>query len=129
MLFYTSVLIDYLRRNDPIAVSHVETVIDGSQVGSCSVITETELWAGIRNRGELLAAVSLIAKFESVPITSSVARRAGDLLCGKSMAQIRSHFGDALIAATAIESGETILTADASSQRVFGGQATYLVYR
>lgn len=129
MLFDTTVLIDYLRRNDQVAVSYVEAVIDGSQVGSCSVITETELWAGIRSRGELLAAVSLIAKFESVPITRSVARLAGNLLRGKSLAQIRSHFGDALIAASAMEAGETILTADASSQRVFGSQATYLVYR
>jgi predicted nucleic acid-binding protein len=128
LLFDTSALIDYLRRSNQDAISRVEAVINGSELGHCSAITEAELWTGIRNRRSELEAIALLAKFQIIPVTSSIARLAGNLLRGKDENQIKAHFGDALIAASAIEVGETILTADGKSQRVFGSQASYLVY-
>jgi predicted nucleic acid-binding protein len=128
-LFDTSAFIDYLNHNDPDAIAYIEAVIDGSETGCCSVITEAELWAGIRNEREDLRVTTLVSKFEGISLTSSMARLAGNLLSSRSEGEKRAHFGDALIAATALEHGEIIFTADRISERVFGHRATYLVYR
>ena len=93
------------------------------------MITEVELRSGIRNRLEELRIEELLSRFNILPITSAVARIAGDLLRGKSQNERRAHFGDALIAASAIDQGEVVLTADSASVRVFGSQARYQVYR
>jgi predicted nucleic acid-binding protein len=106
LLFDTSDLIDYLRRSNQDAISRVEAVINGSELGYCSVVTEAELWAGIRNRRSELEAIALLAKFQTIPVTSSIARLAGNLLRGKDENQVKAHFGDALIAASVIEAGE-----------------------
>ena len=69
----------------------------------------------------------LLSRFNVVPVTSDVARLAGYLL--RAVSEKNAHFGDALIAATAVHLGETVLTADARSERVFGEQVRSLVYR
>ncbi len=97
--------------------------------GYASVITEAELWTGVRNRREESRIAALLSRFETIDLTSSIARLAGNLLSSKSQGELKAHFADALIAASAIELGEPILTADRGSERVFGGQANYLVYR
>jgi len=107
----------------------VELACDGLILAYCSVITEAEVFSGVRNRRERAEIESLLSNFQIIPVTSSIARLAGNLLSGKDRDQIKAHFGDALIAASAIETGETILTADGRSQRVFGNQANYLVYK
>ena len=127
-LFDTSTIIDY-QLDHPDARSYVDAVIDGRESGCCSVITEAELWTGIQSRRQGLQTSVLLSKFESIPLTSNMARLAGELLLGKSKDEIKAHFGDALIAAAAIERGETVLTADSGSQRVFGHRVDYLVYR
>ena len=74
-----------------------------------------------------MAAVAL-SYFAVVAVDTNIARLAGNLLNRKSSGEKKAHFRDALIAATAIQQGETILTADRGSQRVFGDDADYLVY-
>lgn len=128
MLYDTSAFIDYLR-DHPIAVQYFEQIRTDSLSAFCSVITVTELWAGIRNNAEELEISVVLTKFDVLPVTRNIARLAGHLLQGRSPPERRAHFGDALIAASAIEVGEPILTADRGSERVFGGQANYLVYR
>jgi predicted nucleic acid-binding protein len=66
-LFDTTAFIDYLRHNDQAAVSYVEAVIDGSQHGYCSVITEAELWPGVRSRREELEVTTLLANLKLYP--------------------------------------------------------------
>ena len=129
MLYDTSALIDYFRQNNQSATFFMELACDGLISAYCSVITEAEVFVGVRNRRERAEIESLLSKFQIIPVTSSIARLAGNLLSGKDVDQIKAHFGDALIAASAIEAGETILTADGRSQRVFGNQANYLVYK
>ena len=68
-----------------------------------------------------------LSKCTVIPVDSSVARLAGSLL--RSVGGNKAHFGDAIIAAAADRQGETILTADAVSQRVFGHRVNYLEYR
>ena len=93
----------------------------------CSVITEAELWEGIRHDRDAVRIADLLSRFNIVPITSDVARLAGDLL--RPVSEKKAHFGDALIAASALHQRESVLTADAVSQRVFGGAVNYVVYR
>ena len=91
------------------------------------MITEAELWAGIRNIEEELTVAAALSEFTVIPISSIVAPLAGRLL--RSVGGNKAHFGDALIVASAIQQGETVFTANAASQRVFGHRADYLVYR
>lgn len=128
-LFDTTALIDYLNRKNQTAISYVESVRDGAASGCCSVITEAEIWTGIRNREEELEAAVLISKFDIIYLTSDAARLAGNLLKDKSEPERKAHFGDALIAASAMQSGETIFTRDSKSKRVFGDRVEYRVYK
>jgi predicted nucleic acid-binding protein len=97
--------------------------------GYCSVITEAELWAGRRGQQVELEAAAALSLFNVIEVDRNIARLAGDLLNRKSAGERKAHFRDALIAATAIQQGETVLTADAASQRVFEDSVNYLVYR
>ncbi len=126
MFWDTTAFIDYIR-GLPIAVQTFDRIQAGSELGYCSVITEAELWAGIRNIEEELTVAAALSEFTVIPVNSSVARLAGRLL--RNVGGNKAHFGDAIIAATSIQQGETVLTADAASQRVFGDRAEYLVYR
>ena len=128
MLFDTSVFVDRLRQASQAASSYVDGVISGTS-GYCSTITEAELWVGVRNAREAAQLDALLSYFTIIPLSSGIARKSGNLLHLMNPLQIKAHFADALIAATALEIGETILTADGKSQLVFGGQVNYLVYR
>ena len=119
--------VDYLR-GLPQAADYFRQVQTGTMTGVCSVITEAELWAGHRDSEEELRAAAALSYFTVIPVDTNIARLAGNLLNTKSSGEKRAHFRDALIAATAIHQGETILTADRGSQRVFGNDADYLVY-
>lgn len=127
MLWATSVFIDYLR-NRTSSLAYLEQVRNGLVEGYCSVNTEAELWAGHRTDEERLRATAVLFYFSIVPLDSATARLAGSLLNRKSPGEKKAHFRDSLIAATAIQQGEAVLTADAASQRVFGDAVDYLIY-
>ena len=127
MLWDTSVFVDYLRSRPP-SLAYMEQVRSGEVQGYCSVITEAELWAGHRSNEEQLKAAAALYYFSIFPVDSATARLAGNLLNQKSEGEKKAHFRDALIAATAIRQGESVLTADAASQRLFGSSVDYLVY-
>ncbi len=97
MLFDTSVIIDYLRHNEPNAAIYVDTVRNGLMSGYCSTVTEAEIFVGTRNRTERARAESLLSSFNSIALTSSISRLAGDLLRTRSEGEIKAHFADALI--------------------------------
>ena len=118
---------DYLR-DLSLAAQYFEQVRSGSEDGYCSAISEAEIWAGHRDSEEELRAAAAISFFTVIPLDSSIARLAGNLLNPKSQGETKAHFRDALIAATAIQQGEPVLTADAASQRIFGASVTYVVY-
>ena len=96
----------------------MQLVIEKLEPGYCSVITEAELWAGIRNRREEIRIAALLSNFQVIPLTTSVARSTGRLMRGKSSGEIKAHFADAMIAASAIEVNQTILIADGRSNRL-----------
>ena len=126
MVYDTSVFIDYLR-GYPATFPYFLNPRAGQGPDYCSVITEAELWEGIRDDRDEARVAELLSRFDAIPVTGDRARLAGYLL--RAVSEKRAHFGDALIAATAILQGETVLTADAASQRVFGNSVNYLVYR
>jgi predicted nucleic acid-binding protein len=74
-----------------------------------SAITVAELWSGVRNADEAGAMEDFLSVFEIVPITHSIARKAGEY---------RNRFGsshgiglaDCLIAATADATGAVLVT-------------------
>lgn len=112
----TSVLIDHLR-GSPSATAYLAS-LDGRP--SCSEISRVEVIQGLRS-SERRAADRLFAVIAWVPVTESVARRAGEL--GRRWR--RSHPGigvaDLAIAATAEEIGAGLVTRNLKHFPMFEG--------
>ena len=128
MLYDTSTCIDYLNAK-PAVLPYFSNLSTGPGSKYYSAITEAELWVGIRDVNDEIRIAEVLSRFALVSVDGRIARLAGELLKGRSKPEIRAHFGDALIVASAIPQEETVLTADAASQRVFGHRTDYFVYR
>jgi predicted nucleic acid-binding protein len=100
-LFDTSVIIGYWRRKGPSFQQWVDDVLDGRVEGGISLITDMELWAGVRNVKEERDHKILLAKFRRYEINLTVARRAGKLWQVKKDKSLSGSISDILIAATA----------------------------
>ena len=106
-LLDTDILIDFLRGRGEACVllSQYEA---GAEPPVISVVSVTELWAGMR-RGEESATGALLSALRKIPISEDIALAAGEML----RTYRRSHgteLGDALIAATAVNIGATLIT-------------------
>ena len=75
LLFDTSALVDIYRGQVSIK-SRFEAILDGSLLPYVSVITESELWRGLRP-DELERHELLLSQFISLPLDSDAARLAG----------------------------------------------------
>ncbi len=129
-LFDTTLLLDYMKNPpDPPPGGLAEEVFQLTSTASYSPISEAEVWTGRMTREEEVKLSALLSVCQFAPLTSEAARRAGELLRNKDRSQIKAHFADALIAATAALRSELVATADARSHRVFGDQVQYKVYR
>ena len=95
-LFDTCVFIDHLSGKNTVATSLIVKAISGEYAGAFSILTDAELWAGIRNPREDKTHRLLLKKLRRLPIIVPIARRAGGLrrIYGIKLA-------DAIIAATA----------------------------
>ncbi len=104
-LIDSDVMVDFTRGNAKTA-----DYLDGlSDDWLLSAITALELIAGARNQREVTDLDILISAFEQIPPNEEIARRAYALM----MTLTRSHglhALDALIAATAIENGLTLVS-------------------
>jgi predicted nucleic acid-binding protein len=104
----TSVLIDHLRGR-PEARDALAAAVEAGDLLVGSVLTRTEVLAGERDT-EAESTAALLAVIEWVPVTESVADRAGRL----AQQFLRSHPGvdtvDYVIAATAQELGGDLWT-------------------
>lgn len=114
MLVDTDVLIWYMRGQPPAA-----KFLNELGAFSISAVTYMELVQGMRNKAELLALRHAIRAWKTpvLPITEAISNRA--------MTYVEEHFlshslrlGDALIAATAVEHGLPIATANTKHYRV-----------
>lgn len=108
MLFDTDVLIWLFRGNEPAAAA-----VERASARALSVVTYMELLQGARSKQEVKAIKRFLADFafSILPLTESIGHRASvyieeyTLKSGMTM-------GDALIAATAVECGRALCSAD-----------------
>ena len=123
-LFDTNALIDIYRGRQRIKPTFDE-IITGEINGCISVVTEAELWRGLRP-GELATHNALIAQFTVLPLNSVMAR-----LAGSWMSQFE-HAGlgwmDAFIAASAKLSDIPLLTCDNKLATLLTKELTFIVY-
>jgi hypothetical protein len=106
-LLDTDILIDFLRGRGE-ARAFLDRYETASEPPVISVVSVTELWAGMR-QGEEQATDRLLSALRKIPVSDEIALAAGNML----RTYRRSHgteLGDALIAATAARLGATLIT-------------------
>ena len=116
MIVDTDVLIWYLRGKNSAA-----GFLDGLDAISLSAVTYMELVRGMRNKQELQVLRRTLSR-RRWPL-----RVINETICNRAMTYVEQHFlsdslqmADALIAATCIEYGETLATANVKHYRPIG---------
>lgn len=106
MLFDTDVLIWVLRGNAKAAKA-----VDNESARGISIVTYMELLQGARDKAEMRAIKSFLTdlQFATLPLTENVGHRASIYMEEYSLS-ITMSMADALIAATAIEANEILMT-------------------
>lgn len=109
MLFDTDVLIWVLRGNPKAAQA-----VDDCDRRSLSVVTYMELLQGARNKAEIRAIKAFLAdiRFTPLPLTENIGHRASIYMEEYVLAESLS-MADALIAATAIEANQPLISGNA----------------
>ena len=124
LIFDTNALVDIYRGQASIK-ARFESILDGSLIPYVSVITEGELWRGLRP-DELERHELLLSQFISLPLDSDAARLAG------SWMQKYGHTGlgwmDAFISATGKIADLPILTRDKRLVNVLTSEANFELY-
>ena len=117
MLFDTDILI-WVLRGDPKAAA----LVDGCEDRSISVITLMELLQGARDERDarLIKEFFRDFGFKTVPLTENIGHRA---VIYMEQYALRSglRVADSLIAATAVENGQPLLTGDSRHFRTIDG--------
>jgi hypothetical protein len=106
-LLDTDILIDFLRGRGE-ARAFLDRYEAAAEPPLISVVSVTELWAGMRP-GEERATGALLSALRKIPVSEEIALAAGSML----KTYRRSHgteLGDALIASTAAELDATLIT-------------------
>ena len=123
-LFDTGVLFDLYKGRQRAHV-YFDRLVEGSLHGYVSVISEAEMWRGLRP-GEVEDHRALLGLFVVLPLDSEAAR-----LAGTWMQRYESRglgWMDALIVATARQADLTVLTRDARLAAGLAGEAQFEVY-
>jgi predicted nucleic acid-binding protein len=112
----STLFLDYYRKSEK-AKQYFERFKSGDITLSISVITEGEIWVGIKNDRELLYWMALMDLLESVEVNSNIARKAGEIyknfghyMGGKKNKNDFRFMGDAYIAATCYLLNKTLIT-------------------
>jgi predicted nucleic acid-binding protein len=100
--------IDYRRKKDAAAASLLQKAWGGAINAGFSVITDYELWFGIRNQKESREHKILLHKLYRYPLTVNVARQAAVIF--RTYGNIGISLPDAIIAATALRYGIPVCT-------------------
>jgi tRNA(fMet)-specific endonuclease VapC len=119
-LFDTSVFIAYFRQDQTAHALFKQASSMSSHI-YYSIVTETELWAGIRANRTEAQHIQLLKPFQRLGINVTMARHAGDLL--KQFGAIKHQNVpsplDCLIAATAHYHKLTVLTRNSADFKLF----------
>ncbi len=111
----STLLLDYYRKSDH-ARQYIERLKSGDITLTISVITESEIWVGIKDDRELLSWMALLELVKSIEVNSDIARKAGDIYkefghyMGKTRKDDYRFMGDAFIAATCHLLNKTLIT-------------------
>ena len=111
----STLLLDYYRKSDQ-AKQYIEKIQSGEITVSISVITEGEIWVGIKNENELFFWMALLEFVERIEVNSEIARKAGEIYknyghyMGKENKEDFRFMGDAYIAATCHLLNRTLIT-------------------
>ena len=107
--FDTDVMIWAFRGN-----ANALDAIDAAPSRSISAVTYMELLQGVRNKKEMLNMKRFLSTlgFQTLPVTANISSRAVTIM---ELTALRSDLGiaDALIFATALDTGETLLSGNA----------------
>lgn len=124
LLFDSTALVDIYRGQVALR-RFLEAVIAGDMAGYVSVITEAELWRGLR-ADEVERHEALLSLFTILPLDLAAARQAGVWM------QRYESYGlgwlDALIVATARRADLTVLTRDLHLARCLGSEVSFQTY-
>ena len=114
MLVDTDVLIWVLRGN-----LRAGTAVDQCPARAISIVTYMELIQGARDKGELKAIKRFLTDlgFRTLPLTENIGHRASIYMEEYVLSDSLS-MADALVAATAIEGGEPLLSGNTKHYRV-----------
>ena len=114
MIFDTDILIWYLRGNENASNAVVDSI-----PFKVSIVTYMELLQGMRNKHEMEKMKGAFSKMgiEIIPISESISRRAARLVEEYTLSH-SMEMADALIAATCIEYGQTLFTANDKHYRM-----------
>ena len=124
LLFDTDALVDIYRGQVSIK-TRFETILDGSLLPYVSVITEGELWRGLRP-DELERHELLLSQFISLPLDSDAARLAGTWM--QKYAASGLGWMDALISATGKIADLPVLTRDKRLVNVLSSETNFELY-
>ena len=109
MIFDTDVMIWAFRGN-----KKALDAIDAAPARAISAVTYMELLQGVRDKKEMLAMKRFLSTlgFSTLPVTANISSRAVTIM---EMTALQSSLGvaDALIFATALDSGDTLLSGNA----------------
>jgi predicted nucleic acid-binding protein len=118
-LFDTTVFIDYYN-GDLGARSIVEDVLGGVSTAAYSPISTLEVWLGLSSHQDEVAIRGILSACEHAPLTDESAIQAAVWLKGTSPRRAETMFRDVLIAATALERGEVVVTRNVKDFERFG---------
>ena len=124
-LFDTGCLIDIYLGRERIK-PYFDAILQQEAMVYLSVITEAELWRGLRV-GELDKHEALLAQFIILPLRSEAAR-----LAGKWMQQYQAvglGWMDAFITATAVTADVPVLTRDKRLANALASEALFELYK
>ncbi|MCP4427037.1 MAG: type II toxin-antitoxin system VapC family toxin [Chloroflexi bacterium] len=123
-LFDTGCLIDIYRGRMRIK-PYFDRVLAGDIASYLSVITEAELWRGLRV-GELDEHEALLAQFTILPLRSEAGRLAGEWM--QRYQAVGLGWMDALIGATAVTANVPVLTRDKKLAKELANEVNFEVY-
>jgi len=107
-LLDSDVLIWILRGRHETIEMVKDLMTEGNRPYACSALSVMEVWAGAR-KGESERTDRVMGNLEVVPVDARIAKRAASLLADSKRTDPRKWI-DALIAATAMENGMTLVT-------------------
>ena len=113
MIVDTDVLIWLLRGHEK-----ASRAVDAAEAKAISVVSYMELLQGARNKQEVRVIKALLAdlQFRLLPLSENIGHRASIYLEEYALSSGMA-MADALLAATAVETGETLLTANRKHYR------------